>query len=633
MTDEALPIARFGQFELDTRSGDLTKAGRRIRLRGQPVHILVELLRAHGQVVTRDALQQRLWPADTFVAFDQGLNAAVKRLRAALGDSAEVPRFVETLPRLGYRFIAPIEWVAGAPPAAMPAPSAPPIDVAPAAARRQPPLVAIAVTLVVAVVTAALVWSVRGGAGGGRPQIHALAVLPFQNLTGDPEQEYVADGVTEMLVADLSRLSSVRVISRTSVMRYKGVSRPIAEIARELGGVDAIVEGSVARDGGRVRVTAQLVHAPTDTPLWAESFERDARDLLAVERDLSRAIASAVRATITPHEQARLAVPRPPIGADAHEAYLKGRYFWNQRGHDNILKSMAFFRQALQLEPRYPQAHAALADAYNLLPRYNAASTREAVLNAKAHALHALELDPDLAEAHATLAKAKYVLDWDWTGAEDSFRRALAASPGYATARHWYSIELLMLGRVDEALREAAHARSLDPLSPVFILHEAWLQYLSGRYDDALRGAAATLEIDPGFDLAHALTGWVHLARQQTTEATLAFERAAAVGPPDIRERALIAMARAGAGDPRDARRLLPELTTAAAGDGVLAEALLWVYLALDERDAAIGLLTRSFEDRSVSFFLFDLRYSWRYASVRADPRLTALLESAGLAF
>jgi TolB-like protein len=384
----------FGGFHLDLAAGELRKRGVKLRLSGQPFEILRLLLERPGRVVSRQELRGRLWANETFVDFDHGLNAAINKLREILGDSSERPRFIETVPRRGYRFIAQVHDGASA------------------------------------------LLPLRHRAV--RRRIRSLAVLPLENLSGDPEQEYFADGMTEALITDLAKISALRVISRTSVMQYKGAHKSLPQIAQELN-VDGVVEGSVLRIGERVRITAQLVHSDSDTHLWAESYERDLRDVLAIQADVAQAIAAEIRVRVTPRERKQLRLVHT-IDPKAHEAYLLGRYHWNKRAPDSLKKSLEYFRQAIEIQPHYALPYAGLADAYVLLGSMalQVMAPHETMPKARAAAERALQMDETLGEAHATLAYICAAYDYDWEAAERGFRLAVSLNPSYATARHWH---------------------------------------------------------------------------------------------------------------------------------------------------------------------------------------------------
>jgi TolB-like protein len=362
------PIVRFGAFELDDDTGELRREGIRVRLQEQPLQILQILLEHPGKVVTREELKQRIWPSDTFVDFDHGINNAIKRLREALADTAETPRYIETLPRRGYRFIGKIECDA--------------------------------------------------------LRMRSLAVLPLENLSHNSQDEYFADGLTEALITTLAKIGELRVVSRTSAMLYKGARKPLREIARELE-VDAIVEGTVLRAGHRVRITAQLIDPMKEAHLWAESYERDLRNILALQSELAQAIAREVRVKLTPQEQAQFAKAHPIVDPEAYENYLKGRYHWNKRSREGHVKAVQYFQQAIGKDPTYAVAYAGLADGLSIMGLWGLVPPDEGCGKAKALAVQALEMDGTLAEAHTSLAWATTHYDYDFTTAEKEFERSI----------------------------------------------------------------------------------------------------------------------------------------------------------------------------------------------------------------
>ena len=473
----AVPPARtirFGLFEIDLRSGELQKQGRKIRLEGQPVQVLICLLENPGELVTREELHRKLWPADTFVNFEHGLNAAVKRLRQALNDSADNPRFVETLPRRGYRFIAPIQALnagGGAPtvneaPPGEPAPEAGDLPEAKdqvELSQRAPAWKRSGLALLV-VLGIFTVWMLRPK-NNGSPVIRSLAVLPLENLSRDPSQDYFADGMTDELITELGQISELRVISRTSVMTYKGARKPLPQIARELN-VDAVVEGTVLRSGDQVRITAQLIQAPDDKHLWAQSYEGDVRQTLALQRQVGRAIAEKIQIELTSHERDVLKSVKA-VNPDAYEAYLKGRYFWNKRTAEGMRKAIDYFNQAIEKDPNYAQAYAGLTDAYALAGdwKYGVLPPKDAYPKAKAAATKAIALDSALGEAHISLAYCLDAFDWDFATAGREFTLGIELSPGYATGYDWYGWHLASLGRNGEAVAQVDKAVNLDPLS------------------------------------------------------------------------------------------------------------------------------------------------------------------------
>jgi TolB-like protein/DNA-binding winged helix-turn-helix (wHTH) protein len=401
-------LIRFGVFEVDPRTGELRSKGSRVKLQDQPLQILLALLEKPGEVVTREELRAKLWPADTFVDFDHGLNAAVKRLRDALADTAETPRYIETLPRRGYRLIA-----ATVSDAIQPEESRSPLR------RWRFPLAAAAVLLIAAVLFGLDAGGVRGklfSRSAVQPQIRSLAVLPLINLSGDPEQEYFADGMTEELITELSRIGSLRVISRTSVMRYKGEKKkPLAQIGRELN-VDAVMEGSVLRAGNRVRIAAHMIYAPTDENVMAETYERDLGDVLKLQSVVAQAIAQQVRIQLTPEQQARLH-SAPVVNPRAYEAYLKGRFHVDETQAE-IKQAQSYFEEAVREDPSFALAYVGLAECYLGLGTYRWMPPQDAYRHGSEAVHKALQLDESLGEAHGTLGYLNWRYDWDWQAAE-----------------------------------------------------------------------------------------------------------------------------------------------------------------------------------------------------------------------
>ncbi len=485
-------VVRFGLFEVDLQSGELRKAGLRQKLARQPFQVLQALLERPKEIVTRDELRRRLWPDQSFGDFDLALKKAVNRLREALGDSAENPRFIETLPRQGYRFIATAD-------AEIAHKSAAPSTIAQFFARKLPwPLVA---TLAILVVAALLFgWNVGNLRtsifANARPsEIRSIAVLPLENLSNDPAQEYFSEGITDALTTDLAQIGSLRVISRTSAVQFKGSKETLPQIGRDLN-VDAIVEGTVSRAEGHVRITAQLIEARSDHHLWARSYERDLKDFLTLQDEVARDIAEEIRIKLTPKESALLTRVQA-IDPEAHDDYLRGRFWWSKRTAEGEWKGLDYFQKAIIKDPNYALAYAGVADSYLVLGHHGRLAPREALPQAKQAAMKALELDPSLAEAHTSIATVKLAYDWDWPGAENEFKQALALNPNYSTAHHWYSHYLVPMGRLDEAIKELERARELDPFSAPVNAFLGKTLYFARRYDDANRQFRRGLEMHP----------------------------------------------------------------------------------------------------------------------------------------
>jgi TolB-like protein/DNA-binding winged helix-turn-helix (wHTH) protein/Tfp pilus assembly protein PilF len=523
---------RFGVFEFDAHSMELRRAGVPVKLRDQSSRVLAYLLEHAGGMVTREALRQLLWPSDTFVDFDHSLNTVAMTLREAPGDKADKPLYIETLPRKGYRFVAPVstgvtaikaedEMGASVPQAPSAEPARPPTTAAvsdPFASedptvsnedlpsesdargpRRSvwPPSLrasAFPALLVVVLVLGALGWRNRLLGRAAQPQIKSLAVLPLENLSGDPSQEYFAEGMTDELITELARIPALRVVSRTSVMQVqdKGVRKPLQQIADELK-VDALVEGSVVRSGDEVRITAQLIDARNDKHLWAQSFESQTSDVLSLEGSVAREIASQTKTALT-----------PPAGGDrndtrrinpaAYDAYLRGRYFLNKR--DGI-KSTAYFQQAISLDASYASAYAGLADAFETQSLFGDIKTQDGMPKALAAAKRAVELHPENGEAYAALGGIETDYEWNWTAAERDLKRAIALSPSYSYAELRYAIFLDATDRPEEAVTHMRRALELDPLSFFMNRHLGSTLYIARHYDEALYYLRRAGEMEP----------------------------------------------------------------------------------------------------------------------------------------
>jgi TolB-like protein/DNA-binding winged helix-turn-helix (wHTH) protein/Flp pilus assembly protein TadD len=636
-------LIRFGVFELDLRSGELQKQGRKIRLEGQPVQVLLCLIEAPGELVTREDLHRKLWPVDTFVNFEHGLNAAVKRLRQALNDSADNPRFVETLPRRGYRFIAPVQMVADRDDASAVRVDEAAINGAPAAGdsppdqvgysakavpalqwpwtRRAIVLIAVLGILLLGIL---MVWKLH--LGSHPPAIRSLVVLPLENLSGDASQEYFSDGMTDELITELGQIRELRVISRTSAMTYKGAHKSLPQIAQDLN-VDAVVEGTVLRSGNRVRITAQLVLAAADKHLWAQSYEGDLRDTFALQQQVARSIAGQIRTELTPHEQAVLKDVKR-VNPEAYEAYLKGRYFWNKRTADGLKRAIGYFNTAIEKDPEYPQAYAGLADSYALAGdwQYGVLDPKEAYPRAKEAVAKALGLDSTLGEAHVSLAFCLDGFDWNWQGADNEFRQGIELSPGYATGHHWYAWHLALLGRNDEAVAEMKKAESLDPLSLVISADLAEELLIAHRYDEAIKQSHQTMDMDPLFALAHHMLGQVFLQTHRYNEAVAEFQKAMELSPGNTSSASNLAYAYAVSGRRKEAAKILNDLKNQS-GHAVNAPEIALIYVGLDDKDQAMAWLEKAYAERFNPGALLRPGFD----PLRSDPRFQNLLRRIGL--
>jgi TolB-like protein/DNA-binding winged helix-turn-helix (wHTH) protein/Flp pilus assembly protein TadD len=628
----------FGVFELDLRAGELRKRGLRIRLQEQPFQVLAMLVEQPGEVITREQLQKKLWPADTFVDFDHGLNKAINKIRDALNDSAETPRFVETVARRGYRFLAEVK-AADSAPVRGPELAAQPLPVAEAADRRGlasnlakpkhllPSLAGKSAAFVLVLLMASLAaWKVHSWRGPS-PVIRSLAVLPLESLSNDASQDYFADGMTDELISDLGQISALRVISRTSVMSYKHVRKPLPEIARELD-VDAVVEGTVLRSGDRVRITAQLIDASTDKHLWSESYEGEFRDTLALQNEVARAVADQIRVNLNPQEQIALKNVRV-VDPAAYESYLKGRYFWNKRTANGLNVALAYFDQAIDEDPKYAQAYSGLADTYALLGdwQYAVMAPKEALPKAKAAATKALELDNTLGEAHNSLAFVLDGFDWDLDSGGKEFRRAIQLNPGYATAHHWYAWHLALLDRYDEALVEMRKAENLDPLSLVINADLAELLILAHSYDESIQQSRKTIEMDPNFALAHNQLAQAYLQKRMTDEAITELRKAVQLSGGSPTCIANLARAYAASGKPSEAAKLLSDLMKRSSPNYSYASEIAMIYASLGDTNRAMNWLEKGYDERFNPGVLLRPGFD----PLRSDPRFEDLAHRVGL--
>lgn len=630
---------RFGVFELDLRSGELRKHGLRIRLQEQPFQVLAMLLEHPGEVVTREELQKKLWPADTFVDFDHGLNKAINKLREALGDSAESPRFVETVARRGYRFLAEAKTAevvpvrgSGLATQSHPAPDAPhlPPEIAGNSTvprHRLPSIAWKSSVLVLLLLTASLAaWKVHPW-NRSSPVIRSLAVLPLESLSNDPSQDFFADGMTDELISDLGQISALRVISRTSVMAYKHAHKPLPQIARELN-VDAVVEGTVLRSGDQVRITAQLIDASADKHLWSQSYEGELRDTLALQSKVARAIADQIQISLNPREQAALKSAKV-VNPQAYVSYLKGRYFWNKRSAESLKVALAYFNQAIDEDPAYAQAYSGLADTYALLGdwQYAVMTPKEALPKAKAAAIKALELDSALGEAHNSLAFCLDGFDWAFDSAGKEFLRAIELNPSYATAHHWYAWHLALLHRYDEALAEMRKAESLDPLSLVINADLAELLALAHSYDESIQQSRKTIEMDPNFGLAHNHLGQAYLQKHMYDEAIAELQKAVQLSSGGPTCMANLARADVASGKRSEAEKLLGDLKKRSSPGYSHGSEIAVIYASLGDTDQAMNWLEKGYEERFNPGVLLRPGFD----PLRSDPRFQNLVRRIGL--
>jgi TolB-like protein len=570
------------------------------------------------------------------------LTQRVKELRDALGDDAQEPAFIRTIPRVGYQFIAEVVEV-GAQPAQVESvlPETTPAGYAPsggdtvgpqpngAAASRQRSRVALIAGVLFSTVIAGAVWFNAGDAvsPSSRGSRIMLAVLPFQNLTGDPGQDFLSDGLTEEMITELGRLGprELGVIARTTSMAYKGATRTAQQVAAELK-VDYVLEGSVRREADRVRVVAQLIRASDQTHLWAESYDRDVRGILAMQQDVARAIASATRLRLSAAVGAAGSRAHPD---DAYEAYLRGRVLLSQRTRSAIEKAVVQFERAIGIDPAYAQAYAGLADAHELAATYAGAQPREALSRAMAAARRALELDPTLEEPHTSLGVICGSYLWKWDECLQHFEQALERNGSSALAQKGYGEVLSLLGRHDEALAAAGRAVSLDPLSPLMSANLGVTYHRARRYDDAARETRKALDLDPHYSLGHFNLGMILSAAGSLPEAAAALTRAREYGPANLDALAFLGHVYGRMGRSTEARAILDSLRATSEARYVSPYARALVHVGLGEREEALDQLEQAYEDRS--WFTTLLKVDPAFDLLREEPRFEALLKRVGL--
>jgi TolB-like protein/DNA-binding winged helix-turn-helix (wHTH) protein/Tfp pilus assembly protein PilF len=608
---------QFGVFTLDARSGDLRKHGIPIKLQDRPAQALLALIERQGELVTRQEIRQRLWAEDTFVDFEHSISSAINKVRTALNDSAKHPRYIETVGRQGYRFIYPVTPVFAAAPVAAAGPTVGP------EVGKQRWIRFWAAALVLAIAVGWFVY--RQIQENAHSSVRSIAVLPHKNLSSDPEQEFLAEGLTDELITRLASLHGLKVISRTSSMQYKDSKKPLPEIAKELN-VDAIVEGSVLRSGGRVRITAEFIHAKDDHHIWAQSYERDQRDIFAVQSEVTSAIAESIQLKIAPEARQQLATTRA-IDPQAHEDYLRGKHYWSKRTPEDFDRAIEYFQRATTRDPNYAEAYAGLANTYALIGGYSLVAQGPFVEKARAAANQALSLDPRSPDAHVALAVIAQNYDWDWTRAEAEYRRAIELDPNNATAHHWYGEFLSYRGRFPEAFAEMARAEQLDPLSLVIKTDKAVAFLYARQYRQAIEQFHAVLAQEPLYARAH-LVEFAYVQNGQLAEAVRDAEQFRQKNDAKA-TRASLAYVLARKGDLRAARSIARELVQES-GPADDPAALLMIEIGLNDKDAAFESLERGY--RLHSNALSSLKVNPLYDPLRADPRFTELMKRVGLA-
>jgi len=576
-TSSEIPqVLRFDVFELDVRVGELRKRGTKLRLQGQPLQVLGALLKRPGDLVTREELRAEIWPADTFVDFDHSLHNAIARIRETLGDSADTPRYIETLPRRGYRFIERVD------------------EVRPDNLRSQP----------------------------------TIAVLPFVNLSTDAENEFFADGMTEDVIAHLAKIRSLKVISRTSVMAFKKSSRSRREIGEKLGAA-TLLEGSIRRAGNRVRIVAQLVNAATDEHIWADTYDRDLTDIFAIQSDVALNIANALRAELSQEERTRVG-RRPTYNFEAYELYLRGRNSFYRFTEEGFRRSLADFHDAIARDPSFALAWAsiALTHAEICIEGFIGSSPGEMIRAAKAAAVQALAIDKDLAEAHGVSGLIRFVFDFDWPGAESEFQKAIELSPGSAEVHDHYSWLCASLERYEDALREVRRARELDPILIQSDVATTLLR--AGRINEALEEARRACRDEPGWPRCHSILGWSLIFHGDKAEGIASLEHAVALSPSTTLFLSQLGQACAVTGNVERAREILQQLRDRAEREVVSPYHFAYVHTGLGEADAAIKWLENAFERHSGA--IHGIKGSFLFKNLRGHPRFESLLRRMNLA-
>lgn len=623
-------LLRFDSFELDVRAAELRKGGIKLRLQGQPIQVLAKLLSCSGELVTREELRAEIWPAETFVDFDHSLHNAISRIREVLGDSAETPRYIETLPRRGYRFIRPVEKVGIPEPQQLPV-SEPAVAVPFEAPRTTTRAALIAGLSVVVVAAAGLVLApALARRSSAIPSVRSIAVLPMDNFSGDPAQEYFADGMTDELITDLAKIGSLRVISRTSVMRYKGTRKDLPEIAKELN-VDGIIEGSVTRSGQRVRITAQLLYGPTDKHLWAETYERDLGDILSLQSEVAQAIAQQVRAELTPQQQARLGSTRP-VNPEAYDAYLRGRYYlWNDYTTPQPLNmAKQYFEESVRKDPGFALAYSGLADAYAYLGFFHQLSTKSAYRSAEEALRQASALDDSIGEIHDTQAVLDWRYRWDWNGADRELQQAIALAPSYICAHEDRAEYLAFQGRGAEARAEVAKSMALDS-SVSSDLTESAVDYQLRDFAGLIEASRRGMALNPKEWLEYYFLGVGYEGTGKQLEAIVEFQRAVELSGGDQDATAELAYAYAGIGRKAETRKMLHNFQRETETPYVSPYLIATLYAGLGEKDKAFEMLEKAYREKCLDLS-WSLKADLRMDSLRSDPRYKNLLHRVGLA-
>ncbi len=626
----------FGEFTLDHGRYRLQQGPRLLRLEKLPMELLILLLQRRGELVSREEIAGHLWGEDVFLDVDHSINTAIRKIRVALRDNTGKPRFVETVVGKGYRFAAPVICTNGdSNSPAQSLPSRIPLASAPSVLTREEKVVPVRLRMLLGGIAVLALFAVpfvrsRGGAkSAGQPAIRSLAVMPLKNLTGDPEQEYFADGMTEELIGRLSNIHGLRVISRTSAMGFKDTHQPVLQIGRALH-VDSVVEGAVIREGSRVHLSIQLLRTASGDHVWSAEYQREDQSIPALEDEVVRAIARQMVAVIPQQQLDDREVARA-VDPQVYESYLKGRYYFNQRTAKALNRSIAYFQQAIARDPSYALAYCGMAEAYALLGFRGRVPSKDALSQGKAAALKAIELDDTLAEAHSSLAFIAETHEWDWATAEREYKRALELNPSDARAHHLYAGYLTYVGRFDDGIAEEKNARDLDPLSLPINNAVAGRLLVAGRYDEALAQLRETLEMNPNFAPAHQTLGWAYLNTGKTREAIREFQQALQLSRSEDMDFMLdLGFAYAATGNREQARKILVRLKRQHDQGLVPSGSVAILYGALGDLNSAFAWLDRAYEEHDPELTYLKVP-NRRFAPLRNDARYQELVQRIGL--
>lgn len=631
-TSASSRILRFGPFEADVQAGELRKQGLKVRLQDQPFQILVMLTGRPGELVTRQEIHQRLWPADTFIDFDHGLNNAVNRLREALGDSAEVPRFIETLPRKGYRFIGQINGDGQ-----LAAPVSSSIGVGPPVAEHdtiaqqliaRPRFIVTILACVLLAFIAYFGWRrIRANPSSSSKYV-MLAVLPFQNLSGDPSQDYFSDGLTEEMIAQLGALSpdQLGVIARTTTMAYKHTSKSVQQIGSELG-VGYVLESSVRRDGDQLRISVQLIRTRDQMHVWARSYDRHFSHSIELQEEVAKAVAEQIEVKLSPTYSGRTNVH--PRDREVNEAYLRGRYFWNQFTPDGYRKAITYFQQAIDLDPNFAEAYSGLADSYSFLVVTDSIPSNEGNHKALEAARRAVALGGNLAESHNSLASVLGRGEWNWSGAENECKRAIALNPSYSMVHRIYASLLGATGRHNEAVQQIKEAMRLDPLSLPNNAEVVRTLYYSRNYEQAIEQGKKAMQLDPNFARTHFWLGRVYSQKGMHAEAIAASKKILDAMPDGTLGLTEMAYSLAAAGRQTEARQILGRLEERSKSAFVPLYNMAVVHIALKDNEVAMRYMQQAFKNREWPMLV--LAEEPRVDPLRRDPRFQEILAKLNL--